>query len=311
MSWPIAVCGPWETISLVRERAVREERRLHALLQELTRERLAVDGEPAVRGLGAAQQVARHGHARLGRPLRAPDARELWLALRAGAGRRRASGRRSARRRSLAAASAARAGSAVGTSARSIPSPRAMRTASSSAVGVHVEPGCGGARPQPNSSVGWTSSPAPSPSTRGDLHRADRDDAGVHRAPRRRTGPGSPSGTSCRSSGSRSVSPTMRTSLIGRRSYPAPVESPSGGSRPPHASRAARRDLGHPAQRGACSSGTSASRCRRSARPRAPRRWRRSAASPTTGSSTTRSARCSSACGRSRSRSSTTRTTRA
>ena len=66
---------------LLGERAVREERRLDALLQELARERLAVEVEAAVRALRAGEELARGRDACLGGLLCSPDPRELVAGL--------------------------------------------------------------------------------------------------------------------------------------------------------------------------------------------------------------------------------------
>ena len=66
---------------LLRECAVIEERRLDARLQELARQRLAVDGETPVRALCAGKEIASDPDTGLCSSLRAPNAGQLLLGL--------------------------------------------------------------------------------------------------------------------------------------------------------------------------------------------------------------------------------------
>ena len=77
MSCPEAVCAPCETISAS---ALAPPRATAARIASLTRsrgDRLAVGDQPGPAGLGAAEQLGRRTHARLGGGLRPPDSGQL------------------------------------------------------------------------------------------------------------------------------------------------------------------------------------------------------------------------------------------
>ena len=202
--WPIADCGPCETMKTSHVAPCSRNACEIAVLIRSRRQRLAVDLEAASPfWRRAAQQVARGGHPGLGRGLRAADARELGAALHAAALVEEVAVGRELDARGAQLVGRAAAGRSPGTIACSMPSALdgAQRDlvdrSRASAVPLRRSSSA------PNSSSGCSSNAeAVEPGISSELTTMCRR----RRARRRGTGRRSRRGTSCRSSGERTVS---------------------------------------------------------------------------------------------------------
>ena len=127
--------------------------------------RLAVDGETSVRALGSGEEIASDVDTGLCGFLRAPDAGHLLLGLHSPPVVEEALVDGQLDPRGSQRVADRRAGSLVGTVAASMSRPRATRSTCSTAA-VWTSTPLRRISSAPNSSVGRTSSPMPSPSTR-------------------------------------------------------------------------------------------------------------------------------------------------
>ena len=214
MSWPTAVCGAVRDDHVAALDLVVGEDILDHALQPFAGQRRAVDFEAARRSAGRAAAARATRRA----PPRTPSAHCGSRAARSrsssGGGCRRGRGRRRARSRSHADGPRDRPESVSGTVARSMPSSRQARTASSSMISQPCRP-CVNSSSEPSSSSGHDLQVGRVLSRRAESRGNGGSRSAGRPSPRRGTRPGSGTGTSWRSSGERIVSPKIRTSGTG------------------------------------------------------------------------------------------------